>query len=154
MTASSVLYSFVGLQYAGTVVVIYILLFRIYRNPLRRLSTLHIQCADAFGNGIRLFPSTDPRRRNFTSRARLRLHTVIWSRRDSADTRVMQYDTSTEHTQSPDRRYRAGAVIRVAEPENLKTVPVPTFYLNTVPVPGHIHAYTYTYTYTYMCISS
>jgi hypothetical protein len=48
--------------------------------------------------------------------------------------------------------------IRVAEPENLKTVPVPTFYLNTVPVPipapvpGHIHAYTYTY--TYMCISS
>jgi hypothetical protein len=32
---------------------------------------------------------------------------------------------------------------RVAEPENLKTVPVPvlTFYLNTVPVPGHIHAY-------------
>jgi hypothetical protein len=49
---------------------------------------------------------------------------------------------------------------RVGEPENLKTVPVPTFYLNTVPVPvpapvpGHIHAYTYTYTYTYMCISS
>jgi hypothetical protein len=45
---------------------------------------------------------------------------------------------------------------RVAEPENLKTVPVPTFYLNTVPVPapvpGHLHAYTYTY--TYMCISS
>ncbi len=43
---------------------------------------------------------------------------------------------------------------RVAEPENLKTVPVPTFYLNTVPVAGHIHAYTYTYTYTYMCMSS
>ncbi len=50
---------------------------------------------------------------------------------------------------------------RVAEPENLKTVPVPTFYLNTVPVPvpvpalvpGHIHAYIYTYTYMYMCIS-
>jgi hypothetical protein len=47
--------------------------------------------------------------------------------------------------------------LRVAEPENLKTVPVPTFYLNTVPgpapvpVPGHIHAYIYTY--TYMCIS-
>jgi hypothetical protein len=39
---------------------------------------------------------------------------------------------------------------RVAEPENLKTVPVPTFYLNTVPVPvpvpapdpGHVHTYT------------
>jgi hypothetical protein len=45
------------------------------------------------------------------------------------------------------------AKIRVAEPDNLKTVPVPTFYLNTVPVPVHIHAYIYTYTYTYMCIS-
>ncbi len=61
---------------------------------------------------------------------------------------------------------------RVAEPENLKTVPVPvpTFYLNTVPVPapapvpapvpalvpapvpGHIHAYTCTYTYTCICV--
>ncbi len=44
---------------------------------------------------------------------------------------------------------RAG-VIRVAEPENLKTVPVPTFYLITVPVPvlapvpGHMYAYSYT----------
>ncbi len=42
---------------------------------------------------------------------------------------------------------------RAAEPENLKTVPVPTFYLNTVPVPapvpGHIHAYLYTYTYMF-----
>jgi hypothetical protein len=50
---------------------------------------------------------------------------------------------------------------RVAEPENLKTVPVPTFYLNTVPgpapvpvpvpapVPGHIHAYIYIYIYVY-----
>ncbi len=43
---------------------------------------------------------------------------------------------------------------RVAEPENLNTVPVPTFYLNTapvpVPVPGHIHAYMYTYMYEYV----
>jgi hypothetical protein len=46
--------------------------------------------------------------------------------------------------------------IRVAEPENLKTVPVPTFYLITVPVPapvpspvpGHIHTYTFTNAYT------
>jgi hypothetical protein len=43
---------------------------------------------------------------------------------------------------------------RVTEPENLKTVPVPRFYLNTVPVPapvpGHIqYVYTYTYTCTY-----
>ncbi len=40
---------------------------------------------------------------------------------------------------------------RVAEPENLKTVPAPTFYLVTVPVPvpapvpGHVHAYTCIY---------
>ncbi len=45
---------------------------------------------------------------------------------------------------------------RVAEPENLKTVPFPTFYLITAPVPvlapvpvpapvpGHIHTYTRT----------
>ncbi len=45
---------------------------------------------------------------------------------------------------------------RVAEPENLKTVLVPTFYLNTVPVPvpapvpGHMHAYIYTYTVRYV----
>jgi hypothetical protein len=45
---------------------------------------------------------------------------------------------------------------RVAEPENLKTVPVPvlTFYLITVPVPAPVpgHAYTYTFTnmYTYI----
>jgi hypothetical protein len=54
------------------------------------------------------------------------------------------------------------AISRVAEPENLKTVPapvpVPTFYLNTVPVPapvpvpvpapvpGHIHTCTFTNT--------
>jgi hypothetical protein len=44
---------------------------------------------------------------------------------------------------------------RVAEPENLQTVPVPTFYLNTVPgpapvpAPGHIHAYIYIYIYVY-----
>ncbi len=45
------------------------------------------------------------------------------------------------------------------EPENLKMVPVPTFYLNTVPVPapvpapvpGHVHTYTFTNMYTYMC---
>jgi hypothetical protein len=54
--------------------------------------------------------------------------------------------------------YRWGA--RVAEPENLKTVSVPTFYLITVPVPvpaplaGHLHAYTYTNTYMYMCTYS
>jgi hypothetical protein len=48
---------------------------------------------------------------------------------------------------------RAGT--RVAEPENLKTVPVTTFYLIPVPAPGHIHAYTVhcTYTYTYLCMS-
>jgi hypothetical protein len=57
---------------------------------------------------------------------------------------------------------------RVAEPENLKMVPVPvpvpTFYLLTVPFPvpvlapvlfpGHIHAYTYSCTNTYMCTYS
>jgi hypothetical protein len=53
---------------------------------------------------------------------------------------------------------------RVAEPENLKTVPVPTFYLNTVPVPtpvpvpvpapvpGHIHGYIYIYIYVYVYV--
>jgi hypothetical protein len=59
---------------------------------------------------------------------------------------------------------------RVAEPENLKTVPapvpVPTFYLNTIPVPapatvpvpvpapvpGHIHTYTFTNTYVYIYV--
>ncbi len=46
---------------------------------------------------------------------------------------------------------------RVAEPENLKTVPVPTFDLITVPVPapvpGHIHAYKFTNTYTvHLCV--
>jgi hypothetical protein len=57
---------------------------------------------------------------------------------------------------------------RVAEPENLKTVPapvpVPTYHLNTVPVPapfpvpvpapvpGHVHTYTYTNTYVYVYI--
>ncbi len=42
---------------------------------------------------------------------------------------------------------------RVAEPENLKTVPVPTFYLNTIPVPGHIHAYTHIpYIYVYIFV--
>jgi hypothetical protein len=51
---------------------------------------------------------------------------------------------------------------RVAEPENLNTVPVPTYYLNTVPVPapvpvpspvpGHVHTYTYTNTYVYVYI--
>jgi hypothetical protein len=49
---------------------------------------------------------------------------------------------------------------RVAEPENLKTVPVPTFYLNTVPVPvpvpapvlGHVHTYTFTNTDTYLYV--
>jgi hypothetical protein len=53
---------------------------------------------------------------------------------------------------------------RVAEPENLKTVPapvpVPTYYLNTVPVPvpapvpGHVHTYKFTNAYTYMCTYS
>jgi hypothetical protein len=46
-------------------------------------------------------------------------------------------------------------LIRVAEPENLKTVPVPTFDLITVPapVPGHIHAYTFTNTYmVHLCV--
>ncbi len=45
---------------------------------------------------------------------------------------------------------------RVAETENLKTVPAPIFDLNTVPapVPGHIHTYTFTNTYTYMCTIS
>jgi hypothetical protein len=58
-------------------------------------------------------------------------------------------------TKSMGPRTLLGALLtRVAEPENLKTVPVPTIYLNTVPVPapvpvsapvpGHIHAYIYT----------
>jgi hypothetical protein len=38
----------------------------------------------------------------------------------------------------------------------LNTVPVSTFYLNTVPVPalvpGHIHAYTYMYIYIYVYV--
>ncbi len=50
------------------------------------------------------------------------------------------------------------SVCRVAEPETLNTVPVSTFYLNTVPVPvpalvpGHIHAYTYMYIYIYVYV--
>ncbi len=57
---------------------------------------------------------------------------------------------------------------KVAESENLKTVPVsvPTYYLNTVPVPApvpvpvpapvpsQVHTYTFTNTYTYMCTYS
>ncbi len=56
---------------------------------------------------------------------------------------------------SPEHAIRTG---RVAEPENLETVPVPTFYLNTVPVPapvpapGHVHTYIYIYEYVYIYV--
>jgi hypothetical protein len=52
--------------------------------------------------------------------------------------------------------HHSNVVSRVAEPENLKTVPVPTFYLITVLVlalvSGHIPAHTYTCMNTYRCM--
>jgi hypothetical protein len=54
------------------------------------------------------------------------------------------------------KRIGQRVVNRVAEPENLKAVPVLTYYLNTVPVPapvpGLVHTYTYTNTYVYVYI--
>jgi hypothetical protein len=68
-----------------------------------------------------------------------------WTGRMGAEKRTGR----TGHTEQ-DKQNRISS--RVAEPENLKTVPVPTFYLIMVlvpvpaAIPGHIHAYTYTYT--------